>query len=180
MGQGFEARLLELAGDVLTALGRGELAADAPVVRATAAALVELRRPAEPPPATPPESSGAPAAVAGAAGDRGARAGREAPPAVEQLLSVAARMRNGGRSFAAACTAVAEELGTSAQAVRNACTRWLGASAMEWQPLLIEGAEAGVVPLARRVAERCPWLTDRIAREFGVSVAALGASAKAP
>lgn len=172
--QALEARLLELAGDVLTAVGAGELAADAPVVRAVAAALAELRRTPEPSSAGTRAGAGAAASVAGHAGDQAGRTGREAPPAVEQLLGVAARMRADRRSFAAACAAVAEELGTSAQAVRNACTRWLGVSAAEWQPLLIEGAEAGVVPLARRAAERCPWLVERIAREFGVAVSALG------
>jgi cytochrome c556 len=171
MVQGLEARLLELAGDVLTALGKGELAADAPVVRAAAAALAELRRVPE----ASPASAAAPgtATAAGAVSERERRGGRAAPPAVEQLLGVAAHMRAERRSFAAACGAVAHELGTSAQAVRNSCTRWLGASAAEWQPLLVDGGEAGVVALARRVAERCPWLADRIGREFGVSAAAL-------
>lgn len=181
--QGLEGRLLELAGDVLTALGRGELAADAPVVRAAAAALAELRRPAAPPvpPAGGESGSARLAGDGGAAGGHGARGSRAAPPAVEQLLAVAARMRTQRSSFAAACIAVADELGSSPQAVRNACTRWLGVAAAEWQPLLVEGGEAGVVPLARRVAERCPWLSERIAREFGVSAAAIttaGASSR--
>jgi hypothetical protein len=176
--QGLEGRLLELASDVLTALGRGELAADAPVVRAAAAALAELRRPPEP--VAPPVGSGAGSArVAGPSGmpaGHGSRGGRTAAPAVEQILAVAARMRTQRSSFAAACAAVAEELGTSAQAVRNACTRWLGVAAAEWQPLLVEGGEAGIVPLARRLAERCPWLSERVAREFGVTAAAIAAA----
>ena len=167
---GFEARLMELAGDVLTALGRREIAPDAPIVRATATALAELRRAPEPAPAAAGPGSAKPAA--GAAG-RGPRTVRTAPPAVEQLLGVAARMREDRRSFAAACAAVAEEAGTSAQAVRNACTRWLGVAAAEWQPLLIDGAEAGVLALASRVAERCPWLVDRVSRDFGVSAVEL-------
>lgn len=177
--EGFEARLLELAGDVLTALGRGELGADAPVVRATAVALAELRRaPAGSEPATG-SAAGSTASVAGSADAPTARGGRAAPPAVEQVLGVAARMRADRCSFASACALVAGELGTSAQAVRNACTRWLGVSAGEWQPLLIDGAEAGVLPLARRVAERCPWLVQRVAAGFGVSAAALAAPASA-
>jgi hypothetical protein len=168
--QGFEARLLELAGDVLTAVGRGELAAESPVVRAAAAALAELRRTPEPVATLVPMA--APTAGLAATGERSGRGPRVAP-AVEQVLGVARSMREGRRSFAAACAAVADDLGTSGQAVRNACTRWLGASAAEWQPLLIDGAEAGVIPLAHRVAERCPWLGDRVAREFGVAPAAL-------
>ena len=167
-----EARLLQLAGDVLTALGRGELAADAPVVRAAAVALAELRRvPEQPAPqAEPPSATLADAPARGGRGARGA-------PAVEQVLGVARRMRREGLSFAAACAACADELGTSAQAVRNACTRWVGVAAAEWQPLLIAGADAAVVPLARRVAERCPWLADRVAEEFAVSRAVLAVAA---
>ena len=171
--EGFEGRLLELASDVLTALGRGELTADAPVVRAAAAALAELRRPPAPIPAPATAGPDEPVGMADPASRGGARAPRVAPP-VEQVLAVAHQMRQRRLSFAAACAAVAEESGASAQAVRNACTRWVGASATEWQPLVIEGARAGVVPLARRVAERCPWLADRVAEEFGVTRAELG------
>ena len=171
--QEFEDRLLQLAGDVLTALGKGELAADAPVVRAAAAALTELRR--TPPEAPPIESSASGEPVVPAvAGPRatGLRAPRVAPP-IEQVLGVARHMVQERRSFAGACSVVAEELGTSAQAVRNAATRWLGASAAEWQPLVIDGAQAGVVALARRVAARTPWLVERVGAEFGVPAAAL-------
>lgn len=176
--EGFEGRLLELASDVLTALGRGELTADAPVVRAAAAALAELRRV----PATPAAlvtAPSEPAAMADGSGRGPVRAPRVAPP-VEQVLAVAHQMRHRRLSFAAACAAVAAESGASAQAVRNACTRWVGVSATEWQPMLIDGARAGVVPLARRVAERCPWLVDRVAEEFGVTRAELGIAADAP
>ena len=168
-----EAKLVELAGDVLTAVGRGELAADSPLVRAAGAALAQLRPATEAAGTTPAATQPAAASPAGAGSARPARAAREAPPAVEQLLGVAALMRTDRRSFAAACSAVAAELGTSAQAVRNACTRWLGVSAGEWQPLLIEGADAAVLAIATRVAERCPWLVERIARDFGVAADAL-------
>ena len=175
--QEFEDRLLQLAGDVLTALGKGELAADTPVVRAAAAALTELRRtPAEAPvlASSPMGGLATPAGVAPRA--NGTRAPRVAPP-IEQVLGVARRMVQDRRSFAGACSVVAEELGTSAQAVRNAATRWLGASAAEWQPLVIDGAQAGVLALARRVAAKSPWLVERIGVEFGVPVAALSPSA---
>lgn len=180
----FERRLLELASDILTAVSQGELPADAPVVRAAGAALGELRRvPVEATPAAAASGPASPSAAA-AAGDLEGRTGRgaRAAPPVEQVLGVAARMRSGRSSFAAACAAEAEALGTSAQAVRNACTRWLGVAASEWQPLVIAGAEAGVVPLARRVAERCPWLVERIAETFGVprALVATGGGEAAP
>jgi hypothetical protein len=176
----FDTRLLELAGDILTAVGRGELQADAPVVRAAGAALAELRRAREAAEeadtgagaSRAPGTGGTPAGSAGSGSATGTRAPRVVTQ-VEQVLAVAARMRASRGSFASACVSEGAALGTSAQAVRNACTRWLGASAADWQPLAIEGAEAGVVPLARRVAERCPWLADRIASTFGVPASQL-------
>ena len=172
--QEFEGRLLQLVGDVLTALGKGELAADAPVVRAAGAALAELRRAPSTAPAPVPATVLGPGVSAAVEQRGGARAPRVATP-VEQVLGVARRMVRERLTFAAACGAVAEELGTSAQAVRNAATRWLGASAAEWQPLVIEGAQAGVVALARRVAAKCPWLVDRVCVEFGLPADALSA-----
>lgn len=158
----FDARLLELASDILTAVSRGDLQADAPVVRAAGAALAELRRPVEP----RQERAGEPAGGRGAAPPSG-RGARQAP-AVEQVLAVAERMRSARVTFAAACSAESEQLGISAQAVRNACTRWLEVSAADWQPLLVAGGDAGVEQLARRVVARCPWLVDRVATAFGV------------
>lgn len=164
-----ETRLLALVGDVLTAVGRGELQPESPLVRAAAAALAELRRSTEKPIDIEAASlrSAVPAPDVAPAGRT-----RVAPP-VEQVLAVARRMRQERASFAAACAAVAEDSGSSAQAVRNACTRWMGVAAADWQPLLIGGAGAGVAALARKVAERCPWLRDRIADEFGVEREAL-------
>lgn len=178
----FDARLLELASDILTAVSRGELKADSPVVRAAGAALAELRRATEPPPpAAPGPGPGLPGGGAsGAIADPRLDAGRRQAPPVEQVIAVAERMRGSRASFAAACSAEGERLGVSAQAVRNACTRWLDVGAADWQPLLVAGAEEGVLPLARRVAERCPWLRERIAAAFGVPAARLEAGAAAP
>lgn len=167
----FDARLLELASDILTAVGRGELKADAPVVRAAGAALAELRRPAEPPLA--PAIAAGPVVPGGVAGDARMEPGRRQAPPVEQVLAVAERMRATRSSFAAACSAEGERLGVSSQAVRNACTRWLDVGAADWQALLVAGAEEGVLPLARRVVERCPWLRERVASSFGVPAARL-------
>lgn len=177
----FDARLLELASDILTAVGRGELKADAPVVRAAGAALAELRRPADPPSAAPTAAAGvAPPPGTGAGTPEGRlEPGRRQAPPVEQVLAVAERMRSSRASFAAACSAEAERLGVSSQAVRNACTRWLDVGAAEWQPLLVAGAEEGVLPLARRVVDRCPWLRERVASAFGVPTARLDAGAGA-
>jgi hypothetical protein len=174
--QDFEGRLLQLVGDVLTALGKGELSADAPVVRAAGAALAELRRTPSAAPAPVPASVSGHGVATAVEQRGGTRAPRVATP-VEQVLGVARRMVRERLTFAAACSAVAEELGTSAQAVRNAATRWLGASAAEWQPLVIEGAQAGVVALARRVAAKSPWLVDRVCVEFGLPPDALAAVA---
>lgn len=171
----FDARLLELASDILTAVGRGELKADAAVVRAAGAALAELRRPVEPPPppAVPAPGVSPSLAAGGATGESRLEPGRRQAPPVEQVLAVAERMRATRASFAAACSAEGERLGVSAQAVRNACTRWLDVGAGDWQPLLVAGAEEGVLPLARRVVERCPWLRERVASAFGVPAARL-------
>src|SRR5690349_19692631 len=64
----FEARLVALAGDVLTALGRGEIAPDAPAVRAAAAALAELRQ-------RPEQPESASGAATAASSDPAARGG---------------------------------------------------------------------------------------------------------
>lgn len=193
----FERRLLELASDVLLAVSRGELPADAPVVTATARAIADLRtrgpRGAGEPvsrlePGRRPVGVDGIAAAARAEGWRGgpdggddtapaeaalgegggpATSGRVSAP-IEHVLAVASAMRGERSTFAAACARQGEGTGVSAQAVRNACCRWLGLSAYDWQPLALDGADEAALAIARRVADRQPWARARVAQAFRV------------
>ena len=196
----FERRMLEIASDILLAVSRGELAPDSAVVGAAAHAIARLR-PAAPGagaltgnaasasagtsggtagralPGAPADRATGPGATPHAAevaaGRAVARAPRMVPP-IEHVLAVAALMRRGHLPFAAACGRRAEESGVSAQAVRNACCRWLDFSAHDWQPLCAAGADEAALLVARRVVERQGWARQRVAESFGLDPEQLG------
>jgi hypothetical protein len=100
------------------------------------------------------------------------RAPRLVPP-IEHVLAVAELMRAGRLPFAAACARRGEESGVSAQAVRNACCRWLDLSAHDWQPLCAAGSDEAALPVARRLAARQGWARERIAQAFRLDPARL-------
>lgn len=114
----------------------------------------------------------APAAAELAAGRPGGRAPRLVPP-VEHVLAVAELMRAGRLPFAAACARRGDESGVSAQAVRNACCRWLDLSAHDWQPLCAAGSDEAALPVARRLAARQGWARERIAAAFRIDASRL-------
>ena len=186
--------MLALASDILLAVSRGELAPGSAVVGAAAHAIARLRpggagsdrggalaersdvdvRSREQGLASAGSSTEVSAHAAElAVGRAGSRAPRLVPP-IEHVLAVAGGMRTGRLPFAAACARRGEETAVSAQAVRNACCRWLDLSASDWQPLCVAGSDDAALAVARRVAERQGWARQRIAAAFAVPVERLG------
>ena len=198
----FERRMLEIASDILLAVSRGELAPDSAVVGAAAHAIARLRPDAHgagaltgearrttaasgglsaasgptadlPPAAARAARSPAARPVDLAAHGASPRAPRMVPP-IEHVLAVAALMRAGRLPFAAACARRAAETGVSAQAVRNACCRWLDLSAYDWQPLCTAGSDEAALLVARRVVDRQGWAARRVAETFALDEGRLG------